>query len=238
MIGIRPTRTGQGFTLIELLVVIAIIAVLSSLLLPALASSKTKARQTACLSNMRQIGIGMRMSADEHEGWLPTTTHGNPTNASWIFTLAPYVGNVDRVRACPSDPLAHARLRVLGSSYIMNEYTSVDAVDPFGVTDPKDSYRNLDTLRRPSDTMTVFECANDLDPSLYNDHTHSRNWLSGWNSVLKDIQPDRHRSGGSKGDHSDGPAIYLFADSHVEAIQAGTLKSRILAKDNFAKPPR
>ena len=52
-------------------------------------------------------------------------------------------------------------------------------------------------LRRPDETITVFEAA-DLaageTSSIYQDHTHSRNWGKGWNVVLDDIQPDRHRT--------------------------------------------
>jgi prepilin-type N-terminal cleavage/methylation domain-containing protein/prepilin-type processing-associated H-X9-DG protein len=231
----QPLRPPGAFTLIELLVVIAIIAILASLMLPALASAKTKGRQASCLSNLRQIAIGMQMYADDNEGWLPTTTHGAPTNASWIYLLAPYAGGVNKIRTCAADPKGPERIAVQGTSYLMNEYTSVDLVDPFG--NVQESYRKLDGLRHPTETITVFDCSNDQTPSIFNDHTHSRKWLSGWPSVLTDIQPDRHRSGGPGGDHSVGIANYLFADSHVAALQAAPLKKRIDAGDNFAKPP-
>jgi prepilin-type N-terminal cleavage/methylation domain-containing protein len=98
------TRTNRphAFTLIELLVVIAIIAILAAILFPVFAQAREKARQAACLSNMKQIGIGLIMYASDYDSQYPPSQLGFGSQlVSWPQMMQPYIKNQD-VFACPS----------------------------------------------------------------------------------------------------------------------------------------
>jgi prepilin-type N-terminal cleavage/methylation domain-containing protein/prepilin-type processing-associated H-X9-DG protein len=100
----------RAFTLIELLVVIAIIAILAAMLLPVLASAKHKAWRTSCISNLRQVGLGMKMFADDNADCFPESGHTiywggiDPITqkASWMEQIISYTGSTN-VYNCPGN---------------------------------------------------------------------------------------------------------------------------------------
>jgi len=102
-------RPHVGFTLIELLVVIAIIAILAAILFPVFAQAREKARQSGCLSNLKQIGTGLMMYTQDYDEAYPCNWYGSlwPTTPDgkaykWMDAVFPYVKN-EQVFSCPSD---------------------------------------------------------------------------------------------------------------------------------------
>lgn len=98
----------KGFTLIELLVVIAIIAILAAILFPVFARAREKARQSSCLSNMKQVGLAFKMYISDYDSRYPIWTSGRDNSRdnaryglNWREMLKPYIKN-EQIWVCPS----------------------------------------------------------------------------------------------------------------------------------------
>jgi len=103
---VKPRSAHQGFTLIELLVVIAIISIIAAILFPVFARAREKARQTACLSNTRQIGLALMEYTQDYDETVVLNDNtlgqfGSPAMKSWIDLLSPYIKG-DGIFVCPS----------------------------------------------------------------------------------------------------------------------------------------
>ena len=111
----------RGFTLIELLVVIAVIAILAAILFPVFAKARERGRQTACLNNVKQIGLGVSLYMQEWDDTYPIAAHKDEDKPhAWVEQFYSYV-RTRNLNACPSDS-GFEEEPLHTTSYFMNVY--------------------------------------------------------------------------------------------------------------------
>jgi prepilin-type N-terminal cleavage/methylation domain-containing protein/prepilin-type processing-associated H-X9-DG protein len=199
----------KGFTLIELLVVIAIIAILAAILFPVFARAREKARQTSCLSNVKQIMLGVLMYAQDYDETLPVASHweaqDNHAPSSgytyWFESLEPYVKNT-QIFVCPSQPGGNPLAADPGYGWNYQEFGYRSSAGNLG----NHYSTTLGEIDKPAETIVMGDCEDSSargNPGIY--------FLYRRHSTYT---PERHNGGGNMG----------LADGHAKWYQASYLK--------------
>lgn len=213
---------GKAFTLMEIVVSIAIIATLSAVIFPAFAQARSRAQQSACASNLRQLSCAALQYAADHEGLLPLTSHSG-TASSWATTLNPY-GAVQALRVCPSDPLASMRSAQAGSSYAWNENLLGEVAGSHDAGDDSEvAYMpaaGVERLSQPTHTLLLLEQSAASGTDSRGDHIHNRAWQRFPGKLLEMLQSDLALTR-----HSGG-FLTICADGHLHHFPPGQLEAQ------------